>query len=124
VLPGLPGLYATSFERAGYGTGVLGETHEGRPVNIEGNQEHPASLGASGALEQAALLDLYDPQRLREVRHGAGATSRARFVEEHAGAARAGTHVLLEPTASPGVARLVARLRERRPEVAIHADAP
>ena len=41
----------------------------GRPTKIEGNPEHPASLGATDAFTQAAILDLYDPDRAQTVTH-------------------------------------------------------
>src|SRR5438477_827946 len=58
VVPGKPLYYATALTLGGYARGVLIETHEGRPTKIEGNPEHPASLGASDAFIHAELLTL------------------------------------------------------------------
>ncbi|MBS0208345.1 MAG: TAT-variant-translocated molybdopterin oxidoreductase [Planctomycetes bacterium] len=63
MIPGKPLYYATALTRGGYATGVLVESHLGRPTKIEGNPDHPASLGATDAITQAAILDLYDPDR-------------------------------------------------------------
>ena len=46
---------------------VLVESHMGRPTKIEGNPDHPASLGATDAFTQAAILGLYDPDRAQTV---------------------------------------------------------
>src|SRR5688572_19385936 len=46
LIPGRPLFYATAATLNGVATGVLVESHEGRPTKIEGNPEHPASLGA------------------------------------------------------------------------------
>ncbi|MBX3044592.1 MAG: 4Fe-4S dicluster domain-containing protein [Candidatus Kapabacteria bacterium] len=54
--------YATSLNN---GTGVLVKTREGRPIKIDGNPEHPVGKGKISTIDQAAILDLYDPSRLR-----------------------------------------------------------
>ena len=70
VVPGQPLRFATTLELAGYGRGVLATSIEGRPIKIEGNPRHPASLGATDVFAEAALLSLYDPDRSKAARHG------------------------------------------------------
>ncbi len=67
IVPGKPLYFASALTIGGYARGVLVETHEGRPTKIEGNLEHPASLGASDVFMQAELLTLYDPERSNAV---------------------------------------------------------
>ncbi len=67
LIPGKPLFYATAMSVAGIATGVLAESHLGRPTKIEGNPEHPASLGATDAAMQASILTLYDPDRSQTV---------------------------------------------------------
>ena len=63
VVPGRPLFFATAFPLAGYATGLLVESNTGRPTKVEGNPDHPSSLGATDAFAQASILGLYDPDR-------------------------------------------------------------
>lgn len=67
LVTGKPLFYATSVTMGGYATGVLVEQIEGRPILIEGNPDHPASLGAADPITQAELLNFYDPDRAANV---------------------------------------------------------
>ena len=67
ILPGRPLFYATSLFQAGVATGVLVESHTGRPTKIEGNPEHPGSLGSSDVFSQASILNFWDPDRSQSV---------------------------------------------------------
>jgi molybdopterin-containing oxidoreductase family iron-sulfur binding subunit len=63
IVPGRPLFFATAFPLAGYATGLLVESHTGRPTKVEGNPDHPSSLGATDVFAQASILGLYDPDR-------------------------------------------------------------
>lgn len=67
VIPGKPLFFATCTTLGGYATGLLVESHLGRPTKIEGNPEHPASRGATDVFAQASILSLYDPDRSQTV---------------------------------------------------------
>src|SRR3954463_13994419 len=65
LIPGKPLFYATAMSLGGVATGLLVESHEGRPTKIEGNPMHPGSIGAADVYAQAAILTMYDPDRAR-----------------------------------------------------------
>ncbi|HEY6139420.1 MAG TPA: TAT-variant-translocated molybdopterin oxidoreductase [Thermoanaerobaculia bacterium] len=67
LVPGKPMYFATAMTLGGVATGVLAESHMGRPTKIEGNPDHPSSLGASDSFMQASILGLYDPDRAQVV---------------------------------------------------------
>ena len=68
--PGEPFHFATVMSIGGHVTGLLVETHDGRPTKIEGNPDHPHSLGAATAIQQAIVLGMYDPDRSAKVLQG------------------------------------------------------
>ncbi len=67
VIPGTALFYATAMPTHGYARGLLVESHLNRPTKVEGNPDHPASLGATTIFEQASVLNLYDPDRSETV---------------------------------------------------------
>jgi len=67
IVPGKPLYYATALDGPGYASGVLVESHMGRPTKIEGNAAHPTSLGGTDIHGQAEILQLYDPDRSQTV---------------------------------------------------------
>ena len=67
VIPGRPMYYATAMTLGGYANPLLVESHLGRPTKIEGNDQHPASMGGTDIFAQASLLGMYDPDRSQTV---------------------------------------------------------
>ena len=103
---------------------------EGRPTKVEGNDEHPTSLGAAGPQEQALAMQLYDPSRARLVKHRGTPAARRTFLltladelktHEHDGGAR--LRFLVEPTSSPTVLWLRDRIADRFPNSKVVAFA-
>jgi MoCo/4Fe-4S cofactor protein with predicted Tat translocation signal len=82
IIPGKPLFYATAVTLGGVATGVLVESHMARPTKIEGNPDHPGSLGACDAHSQASILGLYDPDRSQAAIHDGRIGSLAEFQGE------------------------------------------
>ena len=121
VRPDAPVFYATTMTLDGYGTGLLAETYQGRPIKLEGNPAHPASLGATLPVHQASILDLYDPQRVRAPSLGGVPVAWAQVAATLASAPHP-LWVVLPPHGSAVIAALVDRIRERRPDARIVSD--
>ena len=66
VIPGIPNYFATTVPFGLNAFGAIVESHVGRPTHIEGNKNHPQSKGSVNSFIQASILDLYDPDRLKE----------------------------------------------------------
>jgi MoCo/4Fe-4S cofactor protein with predicted Tat translocation signal len=131
VIPGVPRRYATTMPQGTTAIGLVVESHEGRPTKIEGNELHPASLGSSSARAQAAILDLYDPDRSPSVLRKGEAATWDDFVagwkeraSVHAADEGTGLAVLAPPSASPTVFRLAEALRGAYPRARVVAWGP
>ncbi len=78
IIPALPNFYATAHLLNGYAAGIVVKHFMGRPIKVEGNPQHPASLGATDAFAQAEVLNFYDPDRAWAVaEHGIPSTEQS-----------------------------------------------
>jgi molybdopterin-containing oxidoreductase family iron-sulfur binding subunit len=80
---GKPQFYATAMPFGADAIGLLVESHEGRPTKIEGNPDHPSSLGATNVFAQASVLNLYDPDRAQTVTKFGEIQTWSLFVQSH-----------------------------------------
>jgi molybdopterin-containing oxidoreductase family iron-sulfur binding subunit len=131
IIPGKPLFYATTFVHGGVGTGVLVESHMGRPTKIEGNPLHPGSLGATDIFAQASILDLYDPDRSQVVIHEGRISSWTAFLSQiadlrtnFAATKGAGLRILTEAITSPSLAAQIQALLKEFPEAKWHQWEP
>jgi molybdopterin-containing oxidoreductase family iron-sulfur binding subunit len=122
IVPGRPLYFASAATLGGYATGILVESHMGRPTKIEGNPEHPASLGATDLFAQAEILNLYDPDRSQAITYlgrirtwsdVVDALTEALQTQEGQGGR--GLCILTAPSSSPTLAAQRRRIRERFP---------
>ncbi|HSS47794.1 MAG TPA: TAT-variant-translocated molybdopterin oxidoreductase [Thermoanaerobaculia bacterium] len=127
LVPGKPLFFATALTVGGYATGVLAESHQGRPTKIEGNPDHPASLGATDVFAQAAVLSLYDPERSQTILHSGRPATWSGFVSEASGALRAlqalggdGLRILTGTVTSPTLAAQIQDLLKTYPKARWH----
>ncbi len=120
---GRPLHYATAVETCGVATGLVVECNDGRPTKVEGNPRHPFSLGATSAFQQAMILDLYDPDRARQVQKQGVKSSLADFeawwLEQSAKLGDgAGLRILSPRSTSPTLESLKAEIAKKYPQSA------
>jgi len=129
IIPGRPLFFATAITHGGYAEGLLVESHEGRPTKVEGNPDHPASLGATDATTQATVLSLYDPDRSQVITERGQGRSWQDFTTAIATALQGpergrGLRILTETITSPTLAKQLSDLLERYPEAVWHQYEP
>jgi molybdopterin-containing oxidoreductase family iron-sulfur binding subunit len=127
VVPGRPLFFATAMPLGGFGLPLLAENHLGRPTKLEGNPEHPASLGATDVQAQASVLTLYDPDRSRTVVHrgevqtwSAFATALQADMVAQRALQGAGLRLLTEPITSPALVDQIETLLAAMPQARWH----
>lgn len=131
LVPGKAQYFATAMTLGGFGLGLVAVSHTNRPTKLEGLKEHPSSRGRTDAFAQAALLDMYDPDRLDTVRNAgnistfdsfaAALLTQLRPIEASKGA---GLRILTETITSPTLARQLNELLARLPEAKWHQYEP
>ncbi len=123
--PGKPQQFATAMDLSGSAIGLLVTCVDGRPIKVEGNPQHPQSLGAANSLAQASILELYDPDRSQSPVQLAATspTVWANFdeaMESHFAAVKerqgTGFAVLAQANSSPTLARMRERLLKQWPQ--------
>jgi MoCo/4Fe-4S cofactor protein with predicted Tat translocation signal len=130
LIPGKPLFFASSMPLSGYSTGVLVESHMNRPTKIEGNPDHPSSLGASDAYMQAAVLGLYDPDRSQVVRRLGEISTWSEFIAavqpalKEAQTNGAGFRLLTQTISSPTLAGQIQQLLSQYPGMQWHQWEP
>jgi molybdopterin-containing oxidoreductase family iron-sulfur binding subunit len=131
LIPGKPLYFATATTLGGYAIGLLAESHMGRPTKLEGNPEHPASLGSTDALTQASILSLYDPDRSQLITHDAAIATWDAFLkamraelEDQRPKRGAGLRILTQTITSPTLAAQIRGLLDKFPDARWHQYEP
>ncbi len=131
VLNGRTDHYATAVLFDGYAQPVLATTSGSRPIKLDGNPDQPAFRGGSTPFMQAAILDLYDPDRSQEPLMSDRPASWADFDGQMArwrpawqAGHGAGLRILIGPTTSPTMLRQIAELKTALPQARAHLFDP
>jgi molybdopterin-containing oxidoreductase family iron-sulfur binding subunit len=127
-VPGRPLFFATATQHGGQAMGVLVESHMGRPTKVEGNPDHPASLGATDIFAQASILTMYDPDRSQTTLHrgeiASWDTFTAALSEHMKSGGGAGLRILTERIISPTLAAQMRDLLAANPTARWHQYEP
>jgi len=131
IVPGRPMFYATAFTLSGYASPILVESHLFRPTKVEGNPQHPASLGGTDVYAQASLLDLYDPDRAQNITYLGDVRSWNAFLEALRGPLSAeksmaggGVRILTQTVTSPTLAAQIRDYLAANPQAKWHVYEP
>jgi MoCo/4Fe-4S cofactor protein with predicted Tat translocation signal len=131
LIPGKPMYYATAFTLGGYASPILVESHLFRPTKIEGNPDHPASLGGTDVYAQASLLDLYDPDRAQNITYMGDVRSWTAFTDAvrgpmaaQKGIAGGGVRILTQTVSSPTLAGQIRDYQKANPQAKWHVYEP
>ncbi len=146
-VPGKPLFFATAMPLLGVATPILVRSNEGRPTKIEGNPDHPNNQpldfpaedpyrdprgsSATDIFSQAAILDLYDPDRSQTITYREDIRTWTQFVgamrsalDEQRGKQGAGLRFLTETIISPSLGAQLNELRQAFPQAKWHQWEP
>jgi MoCo/4Fe-4S cofactor protein with predicted Tat translocation signal len=131
VIPGRPLFFATAFTLGGYASPILVESHLYRPTKIEGNEQHPASLGGTDIFAQASILGMYDPDRSQTIAYLGDVRTWGNFLEAIRGPLNAqkavqgaGIRILTPTVSSPALADQLRSVLKLYPQAKWHVYEP
>ena len=127
-IPGRPLHFATSMPRRGGALPLIATSYNGRPTKLEGNPLVPGYTGSTDILGQAAILDLYDPDRSKAILkandrgHDYSEQSSDDFWNDFTTLTAAlgggeGVAILAEPSSSPTRERLRGEVQKKYPQL-------
>ncbi len=131
VIPGKALYYATAMPRPWGATPVVVVTHEGRPTHLQGNPVHPNG-GGLDIYAQASVLDLYNTDRVKEVKAGKKTFNWSVFQREMRGwwekswqpEGGAGLALLINPGTSPTRTSLLKDFAKAYPKAKTYSYEP
>ena len=107
---------------------MLATSIDGRPIKVEGNPRHPASLGATDIFAEAEIMALYDPDRAKAPRHNDDISSWDAFagalraqMEREQGRRGAGLRIVTGRVTSPTLLRQLDGLLRQFPQARWYA---
>ncbi len=126
-IPGVPERFATAMELSGVASGLLVTSYDGRPIKVEGNPSHSYNHGTADVLSQAAILEIYDPDRSKGIVRRDDNKDIAQDWDSFLSQFRShfnrlkeqkgeGLYILSETTSSPSVEMMRQRLEQAFPQ--------
>ncbi len=132
-IPGVPVKKSALCEFGRVARSLVATVFDGRPIKVDGNDLLPSQGIASTALVQSLTLQMYDPDRSRDVKvrvkSGSKSTQLDKSTREQfeaklkefldsssVGDGGAGLAVLIEPTTSPTISRLKTAFLNKYPQ--------
>ncbi len=132
-IPGVPVKKSGLCEIGGIARSLVTTVFDGRPIKVDGNQLHPFESLGGNSLVQSLMLQMYDPDRSRnvsmQIKAGNGSRLEKATWEQFEGEIKkaidsgsagltgmgAGLAILTEPTSSPSVLRMKQALMAKYP---------
>lgn len=120
AIAGVRKQFASAMVKDGYSISLLIDQVDGRPIRIDGNPLHGSTLGSTDSKTSAEILNLYDPDRLKNPEYRGQPTSWTdSFIklEEALNASEkgAGIAILSETMNSPTLWRMALEFKAKYP---------
>src|SRR3989475_1109521 len=130
-ISGRPMFYASAFTLSGYASPILVESQLYRPTKIEGNEQHPASLGGTDIFAQASILGMSDPDRSQTITYLGDVRTWGDFLNAIHGPVSAqkalqgaGIRILTQTISSPTLAEQLRSVLKLYPQAKWHVYEP